>query len=78
MIEESEKLEEEDDDDMSRFEIIDASDNSFEQDIEEEIDEVLVIDENDDGISFIDAQDDDNDDSSTAEIPIFKQRKTDL
>ena len=78
MLEESQKPEEEDDDDMSRFEIIDASDNSFEQDLEEDFDEVPVIDENDDGISFIDAQDDDNEDSTTADIPIFKQRKTDL
>jgi len=89
-IEESEDLED-DDDDMSRFETIDASDNDSEKNAIEDstvnshcfvkrdilYDESIESDESDDGIDFIDVEDADND-SVTSEIPIFKQRKTDL
>jgi len=97
----AEKLdEEEDDDDMSRFEIIDASDDAFDVDSDEDTvdnsfkrsykpsfksspkptEEASVNDETDDGISFIDPSDDDEDEdeSVTLDIPVFKQRKTDL
>ena len=91
-IEELEELEEsEEDDDMSRFEIIDASDDDSDDDAEEDSQlssvgksydcahQELVNDdeESDDGISFIDESDED-DNIVTSDIPIFKQRKTDL
>jgi len=88
-IEELEELEEsEEDDDMSRFEIIDASDSDDDSDDDSEDDsdddsnnlmnEDQANDETDDGISFIDTDNDEDDGSVTADIPIFKQRKTDL
>ena len=88
-IEELEELEEsEEDDDMSRFEIIDASDSDddSEDDSEDDSDddsnnlmnEDQANDETDDGISFIDTDNDEDDGSVTVDIPIFKQRKTDL
>jgi len=75
-----EEPEDEEDDDMSRFEIIDASDDIFDvdEDSEDLIEETSVIDETDDGISFIDADADDADSSIITDIPIFKQRKTEL
>ena len=85
-LEESEESEE--DDDMSRFEIIDASDSDddSEDDSEDDSDddsnnlmnEDQANDETDDGISFIDTDNDEDDGSVTVDIPIFKQRKTDL
>jgi len=88
-IEELEELEEsEEDDDMSRFEIIDASDSDDDSDDDSEDDsdddsnnlmnEDQANDETDDGISFIDTDNDEDDGSVTSDIPIFKQRKTDL
>lgn len=63
---------EDEDEDLDQDSDQDSDEDSDEDDEDEDSDE----DGNDDGISFI--NDDEDDDSTCEEIPIFKQRKTDL